>query len=437
MPQTRKTLPCRGSVGGTRAGLPARRGVPWLPGRLVALAGVGALTAATFVLPSAAAAVSPENAPAAERSSAVKAVSLPDDALFKLTEGNGRFVEGLARGPHRDETRRCETAGGQQPFAAFLSCADSRVPVEILFDVGIGDVFVVRVAGTACGSSELASLGFAVEHLQVPLVVVLGHTRCGAVAAAAAGGSHGEPLDSLLAGLRPAVEDVKAAGVPAQSLVAAATRQHVRRTAQQLSDKPPFAAAVKAGRLRVVPAIYDIHSGVVQWLDADAGSDASTPGKPETDHRSQAGQAEEPSRGAAAIERPGMAAGPSQSASNSPVRPPLPSREAARTAPTSGGGREPHGRPGDAAEREGATDAPHGSASHLEPRSSTGDDPTSAADAPETGKLVETAREETASTRPASSARPVRENWLLLASMLAGATGASLGIIQWLDRRRG
>ncbi|MFN4243070.1 MAG: carbonic anhydrase [Tepidisphaerales bacterium] len=328
----------------------------------------------------------------------------PSAALAQLRAGNERFVDGVAQGVHRDESRRCETAGGQHPFAAVLSCADSRVPVELLFDVGIGDVFVVRVAGTACGPNEEASLGYAVAHLDVPLLVVLGHTRCGAIAAAAAGGTHGEPLDGLLAGLRPAVDEARSAGVSPGALVTAATRAHVRRIAAELATRPPFAQAVQSGRLRIVPALYDVHSGVVQWLELEPEARESTapPGantqapRP----RPEAGGADSAAGGPGPVSDSSAAAAADASGTPSrpglPARRPLPSRQPATT---------DDGTPAD------ATPAATPSA----------EEPSAAADPP--------------STRHVSAVPTKSDNFLVLGSMMAGATGVSLGIIQWLSRR--
>src|SRR5262245_28073525 len=107
----------------------------------------------------------------------------PEAALKMLQEGNARFVAGKARHPHEDQGRRNETASGQHPFASILSCSDSRDPVEVTFDEGVGDLFVVRVAGNVADTDEIASLEYGAEHLGTQLIAVLGHTKCGAVTA--------------------------------------------------------------------------------------------------------------------------------------------------------------------------------------------------------------------------------------------------------------
>lgn len=125
----------------------------------------------------------------------------PDEALARLKEGNARFVRGRVKRPNAGADRRAVVAAGQAPFAVIVSCADSRVPPEILFDQGIGDLFVVRTAGQALGDFELASIEYAVEHLGAPFILVLGHERCGAIKATVealhpkpvgGGGGHGD-----------------------------------------------------------------------------------------------------------------------------------------------------------------------------------------------------------------------------------------------------
>jgi hypothetical protein len=118
----------------------------------------------------------------------------PEAALTRLVEGNKRFVAGSTTHPDQTAERRTETAKGQHPFAIILTCADSRLSPEILFDEGIGDLFVVRNAGNLLDDHVLGSIEYAVEHLHATLIVVLGHTKCGAVSAAVAGSLRGRAL---------------------------------------------------------------------------------------------------------------------------------------------------------------------------------------------------------------------------------------------------
>ncbi len=129
-----------------------------------------------------------------------------DEALRMLKEGNDRFAEGRPEGPNRDHERRILTSKeGQKPFAAVLACSDSRVPVKILFDRGVGDIFTVRVAGNVVGETAVGSIEYAVENLGIRLLVVLGHSCCGAVEAALGEGTHSVGISKLLEKIAPAV----------------------------------------------------------------------------------------------------------------------------------------------------------------------------------------------------------------------------------------
>jgi len=129
-----------------------------------------------------------------------------DDALAMLKEGNDRFAAGKSGYPNTAANRRQETAsGGQHPFATVLSCSDSRVPVEYIFDRGIGDLFVIRVAGNVADTDEIATAEYGVDHLGTPVLMVLGHTRCGAVTAVATGAQVHGKLPQLVDNIVPAV----------------------------------------------------------------------------------------------------------------------------------------------------------------------------------------------------------------------------------------
>ncbi len=180
----------------------------------------------------------------------------------RLLEGNRRYAAGQPAHPDQAPARRQELVAGQHPFAAILGCADSRVPPEILFDQGLGSLFVVRVAGNIVDDVVLGSLEYAAEHLGVSLIVVLGHTHCGAVHAAAAGGAHEGAVARLIEALRPAVE---VARTQPGDLVNHAVRANVVRAVGQLRDaQPVLAAAAAQGRLQITGAIYDLSTGMVQ-----------------------------------------------------------------------------------------------------------------------------------------------------------------------------
>jgi len=193
-----------------------------------------------------------------------------DEALKLLTDGNHRFMEGKAIHPRQDAARRALTFGqGQHPFAAVLSCADSRVPVEVIFDQGIGDLFVVRVAGNVAATDELGSMEYAVDHLGLPLVVVLGHSQCGAVAAVVEGAKLPGSLGPLLAPIKPAVSKAmeENPGAAAEALLAAAIRNNVFQAMEDVLRKSPMIKAkVKAGEVKLLGAVYELDTGKVEWL---------------------------------------------------------------------------------------------------------------------------------------------------------------------------
>jgi len=188
-----------------------------------------------------------------------------EDSLVRLAAGNKRFVAGTVSHPDQSAVRRTEVAGGQHPYAIVLACADSRLSPELIFDEGLGDLFVVRNAGNLLDDHVIASLEYAVEHLHVPLIVVLGHTKCGAVTAAVAGGTLPGHLPSIAESLAPAVAMAKKKpGDPVENAV----RISARFSAAALSTMEPIIGeAVKEGRIKVVAARYDIATGQVEFLE--------------------------------------------------------------------------------------------------------------------------------------------------------------------------
>jgi carbonic anhydrase len=194
----------------------------------------------------------------------------PADAIQRLRDGNDRFRYGEAEHPRTDAARRTLTfAQGQSPFAAILACADSRVPVELLFDQGIGDLFVVRVAGNVADEDEIGTMEYGVDHLNVPLIVVLGHTKCGAVTAVAQGAHVTGHIARLVDNIGPAVETVKAGNpdVGGARLIRLATRANVYQSMHDLlTNSQTVAAAVRDGKVRVVGGVYDLQSGMIEWL---------------------------------------------------------------------------------------------------------------------------------------------------------------------------
>ena len=188
----------------------------------------------------------------------------PENARTRLENGNERFVESRAAHPHQSPERRKEISGGQHPFAAILTCSDSRVVPEILFDQGLGDLLVVRIARNIVDDAVLDTMEYGAAHLDVPLIVVLGHTRCGAVAAAVSGASSPRHMRALHEALEPAV---RAARNDAGDAIDNASRRNVILQVERLRRAgPKLAELCEARRLHIVGAMYDIETGAVDWL---------------------------------------------------------------------------------------------------------------------------------------------------------------------------
>jgi len=192
----------------------------------------------------------------------------PEAAMARLMEGNARYVAAKGTHPHLDAAWRREVAAGQHPFATILACADSRVAPELIFDQGLGDLFVTRVAGNVVDDAILASIEYSVIHLGSTLVMVLGHERCGAVKAtidALAGHGSEEDRDTkigaLAALISPAVQAVPAGA--ADRLDAAVSLNAVQAAAEVLAGSRPLRNRVLAGKLKIVAARYDLDDGLV------------------------------------------------------------------------------------------------------------------------------------------------------------------------------
>jgi carbonic anhydrase len=207
----------------------------------------------------------------------------PDAAVTMLQDGNARYVAGKPQHPRQNKERRVQTATkGQAPFATILSCSDSGVPVELIFDQGVGDLFVVRVAGNVAGTDEIASMEYAGEHLHTPLLVVLGHTKCGAVTAVVENAKLHGSLPALAAKIKPAVFKTRTAhkDLRGEALVAAAIKANVQQALADLFARSRIIKdLVKAGGLQVSGAIYDLESGKVEWLEPPPGEKESVGGK--------------------------------------------------------------------------------------------------------------------------------------------------------------
>jgi carbonic anhydrase len=197
---------------------------------------------------------------------AVRAATMPpEQALQLLLDGNERFVAGKLEHPNQTPERRAEVAKGQLPFAAVLSCSDSRTPPEIIFDRGLGDIFTVRVAGNVADKVVIESLDYSVKHLGVRVVMVLGHRRCGAVIAAVEGheGTADQDVGPMLTELRPAV--AKSKNMPGDP-VENAVRENVILVMKNLATSEELSAMVKSGDLKIIGGIYDLDTGKIEML---------------------------------------------------------------------------------------------------------------------------------------------------------------------------
>lgn len=203
------------------------------------------------------------------------------EGLARLREGNRRFAAGEGRlAAQLSRKRLADLRAGQRPFAVVVGCSDSRVPVEIVFDQPLGDLFVVRVAGQIAALSQLGSVEFAVDRLGAGLVVVLGHESCGAVAAAVQEAIDGAPtpgegpLGTILARIRPVVTRLldrrpELRG-DAVALAHEAVRANVWASVQTITEgSPAIGEALAAGRLAVVGAVFSLADGVVRFVEKD------------------------------------------------------------------------------------------------------------------------------------------------------------------------
>ncbi|MDT0641991.1 carbonic anhydrase [Zunongwangia sp. F363] len=185
-----------------------------------------------------------------------------DEVLKRLKEGNERFTADKKEGKLQDKSRREELTKGQSPYAIVLSCADSRVVPELAFDSGLGELFTVRVAGNVANSSSIASMEYAVAHLGTEIIVVMGHESCGAVTAAMSGGDNGYNLNHLLSHIAPAIS---ASGEDAS--VNDVVKKNAQLTAEELKTRSTIIReASESGKLKIVPAYYNLDSGKVDFL---------------------------------------------------------------------------------------------------------------------------------------------------------------------------
>ncbi|MBO3140922.1 carbonic anhydrase [Dermatophilus congolensis] len=200
----------------------------------------------------------------------VPVAASPVASFAELMSGNIRYVSDHADSPRRGQQRRSATVSSQNPFAVVFGCADSRVPAEILFDQGLGDLFVIRTAGHVVGPSELGSLEYAVGHLNTPLIAVLAHDSCGAVQAAIDCASSGQmPDDHVRDVLERIVPNVNAARSRGESATADIERSHARAVMSLIPERSPLIAdRIAQGRLAIVALKYQLSDGTARVLDS-------------------------------------------------------------------------------------------------------------------------------------------------------------------------
>lgn len=185
-----------------------------------------------------------------------------NEIIDRLKTGNERFTSDSLERANQDASRRGSLTTGQAPFAIILSCADSRVVPEMAFDTGLGELFVLRVAGNVANTSTIASIEYAVAHLGTKLIVVLGHESCGAVTAAIGGGDNGHNLNHLLAHVAPAIA-ASGNGAAVNDVV----KKNAELTGHELKNRSAIiGGAVDAGKVKIVPAYYNLGSGKVDFL---------------------------------------------------------------------------------------------------------------------------------------------------------------------------
>jgi carbonic anhydrase len=195
---------------------------------------------------------------------------IAEEALRRLQEGNARFVSGRARFATAPREVLKSLARGQQPFATILGCSDSRVPPELVFDAGFGELFIVRVAGNVLGPQILGTLQYAGAHLRTPLFVVMGHEGCGAVTAAIetrfSGAAHKSRIALLLESILPALDGLDGTQPP-EALLRLAVEANVRHTMRTLLDTPEAKLRAAIGDVKLVGAVYELESGRVRFLE--------------------------------------------------------------------------------------------------------------------------------------------------------------------------
>lgn len=193
-----------------------------------------------------------------------------DEGLARLKAGNERFLNGTARFPTVQKEILADLAKGQQPYATILSCSDSRVPPELIFDAGFGELFIVRVAGNVMAPEVAGSLQYAGRHLRTPLFIVLGHTNCGAVSAAVDSRLHGTQqlsrIQLLVDSILPGLPEFDPRLTP-EEILARAVEANVRWSMRQILDTPEGRERQAEGKFKLLGAVYEIETGRVRFIE--------------------------------------------------------------------------------------------------------------------------------------------------------------------------
>jgi len=207
----------------------------------------------------------------------VFAASAGDESLQKLMNGNKRYVEGKLATKDLGDTKRKELSKGQKPFAIVIACSDSRVPPELLFDQGLGDIFVIRVAGNVVDPIALGSVEYGTEHLHSPLIFILGHTKCGAVTATLE--AKGEPegnIGAIIKKIQPAAATAKKKGGSKDEILEAAIQENVKNVYKDLMNKSKIIPELAhEGKLKIVAGEYDITTGKVAMIELPKAAPAA------------------------------------------------------------------------------------------------------------------------------------------------------------------
>jgi len=210
----------------------------------------------------------PETKPTTDSNAAASASELPypktpDEAIARLKEGNARFINDQSAHPNRDDNRKIIQAQKQTPFASIMGCSDSRVPSEIIFDQGLGDLFIVRTAGQAPAVASFGSLEFSVAVLGVKVIVVMGHEKCGAVAGAIGTTKLPGHIEDLVNIIRPGIKEF--IGKPEK--LEEAGKANVLAEVEALKNLDPILSQyVKEGKIKIIPAYYHLETGQIEFL---------------------------------------------------------------------------------------------------------------------------------------------------------------------------